>query len=211
MAPKDAGPATDKDWSSTSSLSEDADLVRQSQDGDFGAFDRLVTKHRQRVHSMILSIVRNEDHALDVAQETFLRAWRNLHGFRERSSVATWLHRIAVNASLDFLRRQRSRPQPLEHLTPSDGSDHEAADPVAALPSAEVHPAEAMHRTELRLRIEAALQKLSPAHRAAILLREVEGLSYDEIATAVGCSTGTVMSRLFHARKRLQTLLSDLR
>jgi RNA polymerase sigma-70 factor (ECF subfamily) len=184
----------------------DAELVARARAGEMTAFDSLITRHRARVHSMITTIVRNEADAWDVSQEVFLRAWRNLARFRSDSTFATWLHRIATNCALDWLRRVRVRPLFLADSPSGEPDGLRAIDNTVAT---EPSPRAAAENAELRQRINAALERLSPAHRTVLLLKEVEGLKYDEIARNMNCSIGTVMSRLFHARKNMQRILSE--
>lgn len=182
------------------------ELVSRAQAGDLAAFDQIITLHRQSAFSMIHAILRNEEDAWDVSQEGFLRAWRALPRFRGDSSFSTWLHRIMSNAALDFLRRARARQTfSLQETHTPDTAAEDLADPA---PSAS--PAAQLRLSELRERINSALSALSPEHRAVILLKESEGLQYHEIADRLGISIGTVMSRLFYARKKLQRLLRDL-
>lgn len=195
MQPEDCGP------------SEDAQLVAECQNGDRAAFDRLVTKYRNQVYATIYSLARNEDDAWDLAQETFLKAWRHIAHFRGQSKFSTWLHRIATNVTIDWVRRKQI-------ASGVEFDDAVAVSTVAAGSTTAPHPAPApqqrLEAGEIQARIDAALGQLSPEHRTVILLREVDGASYEEIAAAAGCSLGTVMSRLFYARKKLQTLLRDL-
>ncbi len=187
--------------------SDDLDLVRRSQGGDTRAFDELVTKYRTRIYAMVYQMVRNEQDAWDLAQDGFFKAWKSLDKFRFQSSFYTWLYRIVTNVSIDWLRKRTLRPE-------GEFDDNIARtdiEPTADVtPKAGVSPQRQMERGELRERLDAAIARLSPEHRAVILLKEVEGLQYHEIADVVGCSIGTVMSRLFYARKKLQTLLKDL-
>jgi len=189
---------------------EDVSLVRRCQQGEMAAFNPLVAKYRHAVHAAIYHLVRNEEDARDLAQETFLKAWRNLAHFHGRSSFFTWLYRIAVNLAIDALRRKQRAdgPEFNESLGPigPDGIVPESA--TASAPEALPH--RRLEARELQARIEAALSRLSADHRAVILLREVEGLPYEAIAQAMGSTVGTVMSRLFYARKKLQPLLRDL-
>jgi RNA polymerase sigma-70 factor (ECF subfamily) len=186
-------------------LADEHDLVRKSRAGDTSAFDRLITLHRDRVHMIANHILRNNEDALDVAQDTFLRAWKNLARFDGSAPFGSWISRIATNASIDLIRRRQAHPQ----------SEFEAA-PMAidaasrTTPSQPPKPGESIDRSEIRERFQLALGTLSPEHRAVIVLKEIEDLSYQEIADSVGCSIGTVMSRLFYARKKLQTELRDL-
>jgi RNA polymerase sigma-70 factor (ECF subfamily) len=184
----------------------DVDLVRRAQGGDTRAFDALVSKYRGRVYSMTYHLVQNESDAWDLAQEAFVKAWRALPQFKLDASFYTWLYRIAHNCSYDWLRKRK-----VENAGEFDDNraDHQPDPTAEAVPRAFVRPDKAMTNAELGKRIRAAVAQLSEDHRTAILLREVEGLQYDEIAKVMQTSIGTVMSRLFYARKKLQELLKD--
>lgn len=186
---------------------EDAELVARCQRGDTAAFNELVTKYRNKVYATVYNLVRNEQDAWDLAQETFLKAWRNLDRFRGQSSFFTWLYRIATNVTIDWLRRKQiaSGVEFDETLGLKDIEPGSATTPHGA-----PLPHQRLENDEIAARIDDALNKLSAEHRAVIVLREVEGLSYEEIAQATGCTVGTVMSRLFYARKKLQSLLRDV-
>ncbi len=186
---------------------DDLDLVRRAQSGDSRAFDELVTKYRTRVYAMIYQMVRNEQDAWDLAQDSFFKAWKSLDKFRFQSSFFTWLYRIATNVSIDWLRKKQIRPESEFDETIGNLDIEPTAD---ITPKGEPSPERQMERGELRERIDAAIAKLSPDHRQVILLKEIDGLQYHEIADVVGCSIGTVMSRLFYARKKLQSMLRDL-
>lgn len=156
---------------------------------------------------MIRNMVKNETDAWDLSQETFIKAWQALPRFEAKARFSTWLYRIAHNAVYDFTRRRR----------PEGGGEindeiftRERIDPAAvALPAEARSPDESLAGDELRGKIEAALGKLSPEHRECVILKDVQGLAYKEIAEVMHCSLGTVMSRLFYARQKLQTLLKD--
>lgn len=186
---------------------DDLELVRRCQRGDDQAFDDLVTKYRTRVFSMLYHLVHNEQDAWDLAQDGFLKAWKSMDRFRFQSSFYTWLYRIMTNVAIDWLRRKQIQGgQEFD-----DSIALQDVEPTSDLvPKAEPLPLVKMERHEVRQRIDAAINKLSPEHRAVILLKEMEGLQYHEIADVVGCSLGTVMSRLFYARRKLQTLLKDV-
>ena len=175
-----------------SQQSEDMELARRSQAGDTEAFDELVTKYRTKIFIMVCGRVRNEHDAWDLAQEGFLKAWRSIHQFEGRSSFYTWLYRITVNLTIYSLRRN------------GPGEEVELND---AIPSSLPGPDVKYQHTEIREQINAALAKLSPEHRAVVVLKEVENLQYHEIAQVLNLSLGTVMSRLFYARKKLQSVL----
>jgi RNA polymerase sigma-70 factor (ECF subfamily) len=184
----------------------DIDLVKRAQGGDSRAFDALVTKYRGRVYAMIYNLVQNQEDAWDLAQEAFIKAWKALGSFKQDASFYTWLYRIAHNGTYDWLRKRR-----VESAGEFDDNraDH-LPDPTAeAVPHSVARPDQALSQGELKVRIQAAIAMMSEDHRTAILLKEVEGLKYQEIAEVMGTSIGTVMSRLFYARKKLQELLKD--
>ena len=186
---------------------EDVDLVRKCQHGDTGAFNELVTRYRGKVYAMIYNMVRNEQDAWDLAQDGFLKAWKSIANFRGQSSFYTWLYRIMTNVTIDWLRKKQIQGG-TEFDDTLELTNIAAGSPTA--PKAEPLPDEKLAHREIRKRIDAALEKLSPEHRAVIVMKEIDGLQYNEIADALGCSLGTVMSRLFYARKKLQTLLRDV-
>ncbi len=186
---------------------DDLQLVARSQAGDTSAFNELVTRYRSRAFSMIYQMTRNEQDAWDLAQDGFVKAWKSIGRFRGQSSFYTWLYRILMNVTIDSLRRK--------HIASGTEFDDQIGlrqiEPGAATaPRAELQPAEKISDKEIRGRIDEAIAKLSPEHRAAIVMREIDGLEYSEIAEQMDCSIGTVMSRLFYARKKLQALLKDV-
>ena len=184
------------------------DLVKRCQAGDTEAFDELVTRYRTRVFSMIYNMVHNEQDAWDLAQDSFVKAWKSIKRFRGRSSFYTWIYRIVMNVSIDWLRKKQVKGAGAEF---DDAVQLREIDPASkTVPKADALPYETMERTEIRGRIENAIAQLSPEHRAVILMKEIEEMQYHEIAEALGCSIGTVMSRLFYARKKLQNLLRDV-
>jgi RNA polymerase sigma-70 factor (ECF subfamily) len=177
----------------------DRELVQKCQSGEMGAFQELVSRYHQKIYMVILGLLRNREDALEVAQETFLRAYRKIGTFQGGSSFYTWLYRIAVNISIDVQRRQKR--EPLEYRETLDGVLEEqnalANDPVSDV-----------HDKQLREQLAIAINDLTPEHKAVIVLRTIEGLSYKDIGEILGCSEGTVMSRLHYARKKLQQKLS---
>ena len=185
----------------------DEELVARAQKGDTGAFDRLVTRHRGRIYAMIRQMVKNEADAWDLAQEAFVKAWKALPRFEAKARFSTWLYRIAHNTVYDWARRRRPEAGG-EFNDEVFGEDR--IDPGSlTTPASDRQPDEALAGDELRAKIEAALDRLSPEHRQAVVLKDVHGLAYKEIAEVMGCSLGTVMSRLFYARQKLQQLLKD--
>jgi RNA polymerase sigma-70 factor, ECF subfamily len=184
---------------------EEVNLLARAQSGDTVAFDNLITLHRERIYMHVFQIVRNEEDALDLTQETFIRAWKSLKRFDAAAPFSSWLHRIATNAAIDLCRRRQVRPQT------QISSGALKIDPASrTTPSRPEVPGTSLDRAEIKRRVEEAFTALSPEHRAGIGLKEIEDLSCEEIARHLGCSMGTVMSRVFYARKKLQTLLRDL-
>ena len=184
------------------------ELVRQCQTGSAEAFDELVTRYRTRVFAMIYNMVHNEQDAWDLAQDSFVKAWRSIKRFRGRSSFYTWIYRIVMNVTIDWLRKRQIKGAGVEfdeaiQLTQIDPASRTA-------PKADPLPHARMERSEIRARIDEAIKQLSPDHRAVILMKEIEEMQYHEIAETLGCSIGTVMSRLFYARRKLQSLLRDV-
>ena len=184
------------------------DLVRRCQAGDTEAFDELVTRYRTRVFGMIYNMVHSEQDAWDLAQDSFLKAWKSIKRFRGRSSFYTWIYRIVMNVTIDWLRKKQIKGAGTEF---DDAIQLRQVDPASkTVPKTEALPYETMERDDIRVRIDKAIAQLSPEQRAVILMKETEDMQYHEIAEALGCSIGTVMSRLFYARKKLQTLLKDV-
>jgi len=188
------------------SVDDDQVLVRKAQAGDYSAFDSLVTDHRGKIYAMIVNMVKNEADAWDLTQDAFIKAWKALPKFENRSKFSTWMFRISHNVVYDWKRKKKieSDSELDDNLLSADSIDPRAR----TAPSVPASPDKEMQNAELRAQIESALEKLSEKHREVILLREVQGLDYKEIAEIMDCSTGTVMSRLFNARKKLQNLLS---
>ncbi|MBA3961185.1 MAG: sigma-70 family RNA polymerase sigma factor [Chthoniobacterales bacterium] len=186
----------------------DAVLVERAQLGETVAFDQLVGRYRSRIFGMIYNMVHNEQDAWDLAQDSFVKAWKSIARFRGQSSFYTWIYRIVMNVTIDWLRKKQVKGGDAEF---DDAIQLQQIDPAArTAPKADALPHERMVQGEIRVRIEAAIAQLSPEHRAVILMKEVEGMQYHEMAESLGCSIGTVMSRLFYARKKLQTLLRDV-
>jgi len=180
---------------------DEAELIERATKGDSEAFGVLVERYQRRVANVALAVVHNQDDAIELAQETFVRAYENLAKFESRSSFSTWLYRIAANLAIDFWRREG------RHVV-LRGED--AENELRRMPSDTGDSFKTASRKELSARLTAALEELTPEHRTVILLREVEGLSYDEISDMLQCPRGTVMSRLHYARTRLRVLLKDI-
>ncbi len=188
----------------------DRELVERSRKGDHDAFRQIFERYRRRAYALALSVVHDRDAALDVVQDAFLRAYRALDGFEGSASVYTWLYRIVMNVGIDHLRKH-GRHKTVDYDDAVAHLEEESSADTAALVPQLVrgNPAKEMARREIRERIDDALGKLSPNHRAVLVLREIDGLSYEEMAKVMKCSKGTIMSRLFHARKNMQKLLIE--
>ena len=184
--------------------SSDADLVRQAQAGDMQAFEELVARHRDKVYARAYSMMRNEDEALDLSQDAWVKAWQRLGQFQGDSSFVTWMTRIVINLCLDQLRK-RKRAESLEAMQEESGSVERH------MPVVTPNPTEGLERAELRARINRGMEQLSHEHRTVLILHEYEQMEYKQIARQMQCSIGTVMSRLFYARRRMASLLAGLK
>src|SRR3954454_388789 len=183
----------------------DRALVRAAQRGDERAFRSLVERYQRRVVQLALGMLKDADEAMDIAQETFVRVHRYLPSFKGDSSFFTWTYRIAMNLSLDAQRR-KGRTERVDLGEDDDAEIEAAMDPPS---HALAGPQRQALNEELKAKLEEALQGLSENHRAILLLRELEGMSYEELAKALGIRKGTVMSRLFHARLKMQNKLRE--
>ncbi len=181
----------------------DTELVQRAREGDRAAFRVLVERHQRASFALAIGMLRHEADARDALQEAFLKAFRNLGSFHGDAAFSTWLYRIVSNACIDRRRRRKITVE-------ADDVTIGAVDSSPTLAVMPRNPHRELERTRLGERIQAALAKLPDYHRDTVVLREVEGLSYAEIAEATGVSIGTVMSRLFHARQKLQVALSDV-
>jgi len=199
----------DKSLVASPERSEEADqdmaIVRRVQAGDVDAFDALIHRYRERVYGVIYNLTSNREDASDLAQDTFIKAFQSISRFRGKSSFFTWLYRIALNTTLTHLRKRKMRRffsfEKLAEDDPSasflEGMAAESDSDKAALVS------------ELQEKLNDAFQKLSLKHRTVVTLFEIDGLSHKEIAEVMGCSVGTVRSRLHYAKQLLQSELKD--
>ena len=181
-------------------------LVKAAKRGNMLAFEELVARHRDKIYARAFSMMRNEDEALDLSQEAWVKSWQRLKQFQGESSFATWMTRITINLCLDQLRKnKRRRAESIELM------DEESGGVERQMPVVIVNPTEGLERTEVRKRIDEALGKLSDEHRTVLVLHEFEDLEYKEIAKRMQCSIGTVMSRLFYARRKMAALLAGFK
>ena len=180
----------------------DEKLVRRAQRGNMPAFEELVGRHRDKIYARAFSMMRNEEDAVDLSQEAWVKGWQRLKQFQGDSSFVTWMTRIVINLCLDQLRKhKRQRSESIERLEEDLGGVERQ------MPTVTVNPTEGLERTELRARIDKALGQLSYEHRTVLILHEFEDLEYKEIAKRMQCSIGTVMSRLFYARRKMAALM----
>ncbi len=181
----------------------DEELIAGARRGSQDAYRRLYERYYRRIFQLAVSMVYSREDAEDIAQQTFIQAFRSLGRFRGQSSFYTWLYRIALNAATDYRRKlvRRERRGPTESLD----EDGPAARQLAAPPAD--GPEQALYHRELNELVRRALETLSQEHRQVLILREIGGLSYGEIAEATGANAGTVMSRLHYARKALAETL----
>jgi RNA polymerase sigma-70 factor, ECF subfamily len=182
---------------------DDTPFVKAAKNGDMAAFEELVARHRDKVYARAFSMVRNEEEALDLSQDAWVKAWQRIVQFQGESSFATWMTRIVINLCLDHLRKmKRVRTESIDVMEEESGGVERHLEVEA------VNPTAGMERGEVRKRIDEALAKLSHEHRTVLVLHEFEELEYKEIAKRMGCSIGTIMSRLFYARRRMASLMA---
>jgi RNA polymerase sigma-70 factor, ECF subfamily len=183
---------------------QDRVLIESAQKGDKAAFKKLVQRHQRRAFAIALGLLRDEQDAREVVQEAFLRVYRGLDSFHGGSTFFTWLYRIVTNLSIDLMRKPWRRAAELDPNREIDETDIPLLSRIDG-----ADPLDVLRRAEIRNKLEAALEALPVYHRGVIVMREVEGMSYEEMAEAMGVSKGTIMSRLFHARQKLQRALAD--
>jgi RNA polymerase sigma-70 factor (ECF subfamily) len=190
----------------TQSSPSDEQLVKAAKKGDMAAFEELVARHRDKIYARAFSMMRNEDEAIDLSQEAWVKSWQRLKQFQGESSFGTWMTRIVINLCLDQLRRRkRQRTESIEEMSEESGGVERQ------MPVVTVNPTERLERGELRKKIDQALAQLSHEHRTVLVLHEFEEMEYKEIAKTMECSIGTVMSRLFYARRKMAVLLANLK
>jgi len=184
---------------------DDRVLVKEAQAGDYSAFDTLVQKYQERVYATIYHMTSNHEDANDLTQETFIKAYKALQSFKGDSSFFTWVYRIAVNKTINFLKGRKNKI----HLSLNDLDFNAEHDPEIVTFISEKTPRRDLGLMELQAKLNEAMQKLSDVHRLVVTLHDVQGLSHEEISKIMDCNTGTVRSRLFYARQQLQGYLSD--
>lgn len=184
----------------------DADLVAWSRNEDMAAYDELIRRYQERVYSTVYNMTSNHEDAADLVQEAFVKAWQALKRFKGDSSFYTWIYRIAVNRTLNFLSARKNR---IHKLSLNDLDARIENDPELVALISHRTPRRDIKLAELKEKLNEALQHLSEAHRTVVVLHDIEGLPHDEIAGILDCNPGTVRTRLYYARQTLQGLLAD--
>jgi len=184
---------------------EDLLLVQRSRNGDMSAYDDLIRRYQERIYATIYHMTANHEDANDLAQETFIKGYQALKSFKGDSSFYTWVYRIAVNKTINFLKQRKNRT----YLNLNDLDFNAEHDPDLVALISDKTPRRDASLSELQEKLNAAMLKLSPVHRLVVTLHDVQGLSHEEIGKIMDCNIGTVRSRLFYARQQLQAHLSD--
>ncbi len=184
---------------------EDQKLVKRARGGDLESYDELVRRYQERIYATIYHMTANHEDANDLAQETFIKAYQALNSFKGDSSFFTWVYRIAVNKTINFLKQRKNKT----HMSLNDLDFNAEHDPDLVALVSDKTPRRDVNLIELQEKLNGAMQKLSEIHRLVVTLHDVQGLSHEDISRIMGCNTGTVRSRLFYARQQLQAYLSD--
>jgi RNA polymerase sigma-70 factor (ECF subfamily) len=177
----------------------EAQLISRCQQGDQDALKEIFNQYHRKVYRIAYGVVRQREEAVDIVQEVFIKLFRSIHQFRGKSQFYTYLYRMTMNTSIDHTRKMKK----VAPLSMDENEGFQLSD------DAERRPDRILDHKELEVRVKWAMDQLSPDQKAALIFREVEGLSYQEIAEATGASIGTVMSRLHYGRKKVQELLKD--
>jgi len=199
-----AEPAPIADSSTPAGMLE-GDLVRLARGGDLGAYDELVRRYQERIYATIYHMTSNHEDANDIAQDSFIKAYQALKTFKGGSSFYTWLYRIAVNKTINFLKQRKNR----HHFSLNDIDFNAENDPDLVALVSDKTPLRNVGLAELQKKLNEALHKLSEPHRMVVVLHDVQGLSHEDIAEIMDCNMGTVRSRLFYARQQLQSYLAE--
>jgi RNA polymerase sigma-70 factor (ECF subfamily) len=184
---------------------EEGVLVRRARQGDLGAYDELVRRYQERIYATVYHMTSNHEDANDLAQEAFIKGFQALKSFKGGSSFYTWVYRIAVNKTINFLKQRKNKTQ----MSLDDMDLNAEHDPDLVALISDKTPRREINLAELQEKLNEAMQKLSEPHRLVVTLHDIQGLSHEEIAEIMECNIGTVRSRLFYARQQLQAHLSD--
>jgi RNA polymerase sigma-70 factor (ECF subfamily) len=185
---------------------DDSELIRRARGEDISAYDELVRRYQERIYATVYHMTSNHEDANDLTQETFIKAYRALKSFKGDASFYTWVYRIAVNKTINFLKQRKHRGGQMS-LNDLDFNAEHDPDLVALI--SEKNPRRDLNLAELQEKLNAAMQKLSETHRLVVTLHDIQGLAHEEIARIMDCNVGTVRSRLFYARQQMQAHLSD--
>jgi len=183
----------------------EGDLVKRARRGDLNAYDELVQRYQQRIYATIYHMTANHEDANDLAQDSFIKAFQALKSFRGGSSFYTWIYRIAVNKTINFLKQRKHK----HHFSLNDLDFNTENNPDLVALISDKTPHREVGLAELQEKLNEALMKLSEPHRMVVVLHDVQGQSHDEIAEIMDCNIGTVRSRLFYARQQLQGYLAE--
>jgi RNA polymerase sigma factor (sigma-70 family) len=184
---------------------EETELVSKARHGDLESYDELVRRYQERIYATIYHMTSNHEDANDLAQEAFIKAFHALKSLKGGSSFYTWVYRIAVNKTINFLKQRKNKAQ----MSLDDLDFNAEHDPDLVALISDKTPRREVNLAELQEKLNGAMQKLSEPHRLVVTLHDVQGLSHEEIAKIMDCNIGTVRSRLFYARQQLQAYLSD--
>ena len=200
-----SAPALSTDGPETPAPVDEGVLVQRVRRGDLEAYDELIRRYQERIYATIYHMTANHEDANDLAQESFIKAFQALKSFKGGSSFYTWLYRIAVNKTINFLKQRKNRI----HLSLNDLDFNTEHNPDLVALISEKTPHREVNLAELQEKLNTALLKLSEPHRLVVVLHDVQDMSHEEIAKIMDCNIGTVRSRLFYARQQLQALLAD--
>ena len=201
----DKAPAPPASKAAAADAPGDQKLVKRAQGGNLEAYDELIRRYQERIYATIYHMTANHEDANDLAQETFIKAYQALKSFKGDSSFFTWVYRIAVNKTINFLKQRKNKT----HMSLNDLDFNAEHDPDLVALVSDKTPRREVNLIELQEKLNGAMQKLSETHRLVVTLHDVQGLSHEDISKIMGCNTGTVRSRLFYARQQLQAYLSD--
>lgn len=184
----------------------DAELVSRARNGDYSAYEELVRRYQRRIYALVYNMTSNKEDTEDLVQDVFVKAYRVLSGFKGHSSFYTWVYRIAVNRTINFLHKRKRRGS---NVSLDDVDQAVERDPALVDLRSRESPVRDVTISELQKKLNAALQTLSEDHRAVVVMHDIQGMQHSEIASILNCSEGTVRSRLFYARKQLQHELAE--
>lgn len=184
----------------------DVELVNRAREGDYSAYEELIRRYQRRVYSLVYNMTSHKEDAEDLVQEVFVKAYRSLDGFKGDSSFYTWIYRIAINRTINFLKKRKRKAG---DMSLDDMDQAVERDPAFVELRARESPVRDVTLTELQKKLNTALQALSEKHRTVVVLHDIQGMPHEDIARVMKCSVGTVRSRLFYARQHLQRELAE--